>query len=204
MPFIQHDGRIVLFVHIPKTGGSSVEAWLGAHAHLHFHTAGLTPPALRCTPQHLRFWDLAQIFQPTFFDYSFAIVRNPFRRLESEYRMRAIVAKEQLLPQMPTFPLWLAHNLEMHKQNAFHLDNHMRPQWHFPGRRTEVFKIEDGLDKIIGKVSEKIGLPKPDILPHEMSSTAFEGQIEWDMSDVISVQEAYRQDFEEFGYSLDP
>jgi hypothetical protein len=200
MPFIQFQNRTILFVHIPKTGGTSVEAWLEQHGHLHLHSAVMKPPALNCTPQHLRFWDLRQLFAPGFFDYAFTIVRNPFHRLESEYRMRMLLQGGQAGKKHPPFAIWLHAQLEAFEKNPFHLDNHMRPQWQFTADRTEVFRFEDGLDKAIATVAQKTGLPWPDAIPREMTSEGFTGTIEWGQSDILRVQQVYDKDFELFGY----
>lgn len=203
MPFIQFQNRNILFVHIPKTGGSSVEAWLEQHGKLHLFSVG-KPPALNCTPQHLRYWDLRQLFDPAFFDYAFTIVRNPFHRLESEYRMRMIVQAEQLVAKHTDFPIWLHAQLDAFERNAFHLDNHLRPLWHFASDRTEVFRFEDGLDQIIAKVAARTGLPQPVTIPRAMTSERFDGVIEWDQADILRVQTIYQKDFETFGYATTP
>ncbi|OZB14094.1 MAG: hypothetical protein B7X55_11860 [Rhodobacterales bacterium 34-62-10] len=204
MPFIKFQNRNILFVHIPKTGGSSVEAWLEQHGKLNLFSAGMKPPALNCTPQHLRYWDLRQLFDPGFFDYAFTIIRNPFHRLESEYRMRVILQAEQLVSKYPPFPIWLGAQLDAFERNAFHLDNHLRPLWHFTSDRTEVFRFEDGLDQIIAKVAAKTGIPHPAVTPREMTSEKFAGLIEWDQADILRVQTIYQKDFETFGYPLTP
>lgn len=203
MPFIQFQKRNILFVHIPKTAGSSVESWLGQHGKQHLFSVG-KPPSLNCTPQHLRYWDMRQLFDPSFFDYAFTIVRNPFDRLESEYRMRMIVQAEQLVGKHTDFPIWLNAQLDAFERNPFHLDNHMRPLWHFTSDRTEVFRFEDGVDQIIAKVAVKTGLPQPEVIPRVMTSDRFNGVIEWDQSDILRVQTIYQKDFETFGYPLTP
>lgn len=174
------------------------------HGKLNLFSAGLKPPALNCTPQHLRYWDLRQLFDPGFFDYAFTIIRNPFHRIESEYRMRMVVQDEQLVKKHPPFPLWLNQQLDAFERNAFHLDNHMRPMWHFTSDRVEVFRFEDGIGHTLSQVATKAGLPQPEVIPREMSSDRFSGQIEWDQSDILRVQTVYQKDFETFGYPLTP
>lgn len=147
---------------------------------------------------------MRQFFEPSFFDYAFTIIRNPFDRLESEYRMRMIVQAEQLVGKHTDFPIWLNAQLDAFERNPFHLDNHMRPLWHFTSDRTEVFRFEDGVDQIIAKVAAKTGLPQPEVIPRVMTSDRFNGVIEWDQSDILRVQTIYQKDFETFGYPLTP
>ena len=203
MPFISYNKKNILFVHIPKTGGSSVEAWMEQHGKLNLFSVG-KPQSVNCTPQHLRFWDLRQLFDPGFFDYAFTIVRNPFHRLESEYRMRMIVQEEQQVGRHTDFAIWLHAQLDAFERNPFHLDNHMRPLWNFTADRTEVFRYEDGLDQIIAKVADRTGLPRPEVIPRKMTSDRFNGTIAWDQVDILRVQTIYQKDFEVFGYPTSP
>jgi hypothetical protein len=67
-----------------------------------------------------------------------------------------------------------------------------------------VFKYEDGLENIIDQVVAATGLPatsKP--LPRLTSSNAFDGNIIWDIKEIETVRNIYRQDFEQFGYAFD-
>lgn len=204
MPFIETPKGNVLFVHVPKCGGSSVERWMQSHGHLHLHTPNRKPPALRSTAQHLRVWDIRQLLHPSFFAYAFAIVRNPFRRLESEYRMRWIAHSGKGQGDLASFPIWLSTELDAYQRDPFHADNHFRPASNFIGNRVEIFRFEDGIDSILARVAEATDLPAPGPAPHEMGSAGFAGEIAWDSVDVHRVQDLYRRDFDEFGYPDTP
>ncbi|WMS45362.1 sulfotransferase family 2 domain-containing protein (plasmid) [Acuticoccus sp. MNP-M23] len=201
MPFVEFDGFRLLFIHIPKAGGSSVETWMRTLGELQFWSPSLIPPALKCTPQHLRRMEIDQLFSRNYFDYGFAIVRNPFTRIASEYRMRAMLAQEGAMP-FPEFGPWLEHNLTLARNNSFHLDNHLRPQWQFTGNRTTLMRFEDGLETIIATVCKHIGRTPPETVPHELSSKGLGKAIEWDTSSIVHVAETYRSDFERFSYSI--
>lgn len=206
MPFIKTDNRLILFIHIPKTGGTSVEEWMKGFGPLAFHTPVRKPPSLNCTAQHLRFWDYRQLFPPRFFDYAFAIVRNPFRRLESEYRYRWKMKQEGIDTAMPQFPIWLDAQLDAYAKDPFHLDNHMRPQWQFASKNMTVFRFEDGLDQILAQVARDTGLPAPDKAPRKMVSDTPKATLEfdWDISDIERVLQVYKGDFDRFNYPTDP
>jgi len=202
VPFIEKNGVRLLFIHVPKTGGTSVENWLASLAPLQFFCHGL-PDFSRCTPQHYRMRDFRTIFQPGYFDYAFMIVRDPYARIESEYRMQNALAGGGFFKAGPHFSLWLEQGLRNQKINPHHLDNHLRPQWEFGGDEVEVFKFEAGLERALVRAAELLGVAAPEELPRELS-TGGHDRVHWDRVDRILVEEHYHRDFEEFSYPLAP
>jgi hypothetical protein len=200
LPFAEIGGKKVLFVHIPKTAGTSVEAWLGevSGAPLRMFSVGI-PAAMKCTPQHLRMVDLRHFFGEGFFDYAFTLVRNPFDRIASEYRMRAQLAGDSFFKHTPTFSYWIDHNLTRAAAAPFHLDNHIRPQWQFIGSQVRVFRMEDGVNAALGQVAADLGIAPPETVPHKLA-TADGPETPWDRGDILRVSEFYARDFKEFGY----
>lgn len=200
MPFVEHNGKKILFIHIPKAGGTSVETWLESLGPLRFHTVG-TPPALRCTPQHLRMSDFRAMFGEGFFDYAFAISRNPYARLESEFRMQMVNrSKSTIFRRQPRFSQWLEASLERAARDPWVADNHFRPQWDFVGTGVEVFRLEQGMDAIMAKVAERLDLPLPPRAERALATGKAEIEIAWDEVDRMRVQERFARDFELFGY----
>lgn len=198
MPFIEHNGQRILFIHIPKTGGSSIEHWLGQQAPLRFKTMG-KPIATKSTPQHLRFSDMADLFGKDYFDYAFTIVRNPYDRIASEYRMQAIQKSGNIWKDFIPFDRWLESMMELREEDSWARDNHLRAQWQFTSKHVEVFRYEDGLDDAVAQIASATGLTASP-LEKLVSSEQFKGEIDWDVPDYIRVQEAYRRDFKQFGY----
>lgn len=203
MPFIEYQGQRILFVHIPRTGGTSVEHWLRAQAPLRLFTHGLPGP-MKVTPQHLTANDLKVILGGDYFDYAFALVRNPFARIASEYRVRYLLAKQSFFGGFDPFAMWLDNALRQQRNNPWHLDNHLRPQWQFLSDRVKVFKYEDGLESVMRAVAADTGLAPPETVPHQLSSGSFDGEITWDLAERTSVAEVYREDFKRFGYDPAP
>lgn len=197
MPFIQHNGKCILFIHIPKAGGTSIESWMKGIAPLRLFSVGV-PHASRCTPQHYRMQDIRSILGDGFFDYALAVVRNPYDRIESEYRMRAQLAKQGFWKAFPAFSLWIEDNLDRQKREKFHLDNHLRPQWEFIGQDVEIFQLENGLSAPLAAMAAHLGIEPPAEDFHERRSDPLE--IEWDPVDRIRVRDHYARDFETFGY----
>ena len=99
------------------------------------------------TPQHMH-WEILRLWiQEGFYDYAMGIVRNPYARLISEYRWRQALTDVELSP----FDEWANQHLDRYEKQPFELDNHIRPQSAFVGKKVEIFKLEDGLDAPIKK-----------------------------------------------------
>jgi hypothetical protein len=199
MPLIHHLGRTVLYLHVPKTGGGTIEAWLRSVAPLRFHSVGV-PAALRCTPQHLRMSDFRDLFGDEYFDHVFMTVRNPYARVASEYRMHAALSGQGFWKAWPTFSHWLETHLHLAAAEPFALDNHLRPQWHFLGSGVEVLRFESGLPAILARMAEVIGAPPPAAPEHVHKTTGAGVAVAFDRIDRLRIQEFYARDFEIFGY----
>jgi sulfotransferase famil protein len=84
--------RNLIFIHIPKTGGTSIESWLQMFRPDQLRSArpraALDPP--NKVPQHFTLRELRRNLPPEWVDscYKFAFVRNPWDRFLSEYVWR--------------------------------------------------------------------------------------------------------------------
>lgn len=201
MPFIHHADRTLLYLHVPKTGGGTIEAWLKTIAPLRFHSVGV-PMALKCTPQHLRLSDFRNLFGEGYFDSVVMTVRNPYDRIASEYRMRAMLSGKGFWKTWPTFSLWLEETLASAAKNPLHLDNHVRPQWEFTGSGVEVLKYEDGLPAITTRIADILGVEPPADLPRVHDTSSGDISVTWDLQDRLRVQDFYRRDFDLFEYAV--
>lgn len=202
MPFIDYNQKRILFIHIPKTGGTSVETWLSSLAPLNFHTIGV-PSVIRCTPQHMRMSDINHLFDKHYFDYIFTIVRNPYARIESEYRMRAQLQAKGMFGGASKFSLWLENALIQSGRDNWLFDNHLRPQWEFVEDNVEVFRLEDGLKNVLQQVAQRIGIKPPGKVAHKLRADESIPRVEWERTDALRVRERYARDFEAFNYSVD-
>lgn len=198
MPLYRNKDRAILLVHIPKTGGSSLEEMLvsaGAMQALKFHKRlGFSAS----TPQHMQ-WDVLRHWVPKeFYNFSFTIVRNPYARLASEYAWRQAISNTPL----PPFNTWICAALKRFKKNPYVLDNHIRPQHEFIGPKVRVFRLEDGLDPVAKIAFRRLGLTyKAPTTPHVRKSQHVVIDIE--QSTLEALRAFYAADFETLGYDID-
>tara|TARA_R110002167_G_scaffold216155_1_gene420979 strand:+ start:1443 stop:2201 length:759 start_codon:yes stop_codon:yes gene_type:complete len=195
MPLYSNNNRTILLVHIPKTGGSSLEEMLvdaGAAQALKFHKRlGYSA----CTPQHMHWEVLCRWVPKSFYSFSLTIVRNPFERLASEYAWREKVSDTPI----SEFNTWVRETLIRYKKNPYIYDNHIRPQVDFVGPRVKVFKLEDGLNPAAKMAFRRLGLTyrKPET-PHVRKSD--HKLITIEHSILEDIRAFYAADFEAYEY----
>lgn len=160
------------------------------------------PQCSKCTPQHYTYNDLRALFRDDYFNYMFTIVRNPYARIESEYKMRWLINKNRDEGAYPEFSQWIESRHLIARRNSHAYDNHLRPQVDFIGSRVKVFRFEDGLDTILRHVAADTGLPFDGKIGHFRSTRGFSGTIDWDMQDRIQVNRFYANDFLHLKYDM--
>jgi hypothetical protein len=160
MPVFFKGSRRVLFIHVPKAGGTSIEAFFEDNG---FKTAyldrGGSPeslnPVRRCSPQHMPAALLQTLFDPQAFDFVFMTVRHPIRRLMSKFAMETLSGgtREDFAP-------WVERMMQLVAADRWAMDNHLRPQTDFWLAESQVFKLEDGFgEAFIDCLQARIGLP---------------------------------------------
>ena len=199
MPIFSNKDSKILFIHIPKTGGTTVERVLNKYFEMSFHTIG-KPASIKVTPQHFQAHDIKLLFNGIDWDYSFSIVRDPYERLISEYFYQTKIAKENFQSR-PDFSMWVVNNLERYKKNNFIFDNHLRPQYQFIDDDIEVFKLENGLDVVLNKLLNKYGFNTLDREKiYYENKTHRDKDVDFSLEAIEIVNEVYHRDFELFGY----
>ena len=197
MPIFDIGGSSCAFVHIPKTGGTSVEAWLAGHGKMSLY-CNVVPNFMKCTPQHLTMDNLALV-SPARPDKAFCIVRDPYARAESEYFFRNARTEAALRPD---FSVWTMQQLDRYAQNRFHFDNHYLPQAHFVNAQVRRFRFEDGFESIFRDVADYLGVPRPTEVGHLNGTRA--GTPAWSNELLDRFNTVYACDFEAFGYERRP
>ena len=198
MPVAIVNGRSVLFVHIPKTGGSSVERYLSQHGPLLLNGNGRAV-GLRCSAQHLHAAALASLEATQGHDWTFTIVRHPVARLVSEYRYQ--MRKPGWLRSRVSFSGWLSYALARRAIDSWYRDNHFRPQHEFILPGMEIMRFEDGVDTCLRRVAERLETPAPITSIREKPSPDTPMTL---TSPVLArIEQAYARDFADFGYGAD-
>lgn len=189
MPVYIRDKIKILFIHVPKTGGTSVEHFFIRNGFGQFHYCTGKDPifhSLNCSYQHFHGEMLKNIFKLTSFDLIFMVVRNPLDRIISEYKWRK--PKED-------FDSWIQKVLNGYKRNPYILDDHIRPQHEFEVEGTKIFKFEEGLENIVNFLGNFFRIsfnyrymPKANISNIETPISISDNSIE-------SIYEFYKEDF---------
>lgn len=182
MPLARIDGTLLFFAHIPKTGGTSVEAYLRAKGAVLLHGQGAG--WARVPLQHLHRAAYAEIVPPGSYDHGFAILRDPKARLISEFRMRAeplgpkfrplgwLRAARNRAAGRPTYAVrvggraefldfdgWVARIFAEAGRDPWVRSNHIRPQAEFVDPSHRLFRLEDGLDPVFRWIDATTGTP---------------------------------------------
>ena len=203
MPVYRIRDRNVLFIHVPKTGGTTVETFLSRHAGIGMHNQGigLLKPCRESaltrslSLQHFHAALLKAMFAPDFFDYAFMIVRDPLERLKSEYRHSAAFGRPDARLR---FAAWAPLMLGLARFSPGLRNNHFRPQTQFTCFNAEIFRFEDGMNRILAALGTRLGLPGSETVPHERNLAA----ASFDVPPRIRarVRAAYDADYRTFGY----
>lgn len=194
MPIFRIDQRKIAYIHIPKTGGTSIETWLSSCGEMSYYST-VVPTFLKCSPQHFTLSYL-QLLEPEMTTDIFSIVRDPYDRAESEYFYRT---KNQNPKLRPKFSIWFLKHLDIVKRNPHHFDNHFMPQAYFVEDGVKVYRFEDGLDSIIKKVATRYEIPLPQTTP--VTNVSKRTDLKWSTELLDRFNKYYDVDFKKFGYS---
>jgi hypothetical protein len=203
MPIFTKARQNILYVHVPKTGGSAIEALFRANGYTlnHFDDGVGGPRSLsrvrRCSPQHHHAALLAEQFRLNAFDWVMMTVRNPYGRILSEYNMR-----RRLGESVPAFAPWLEDTFKRLRENPGLHDNHFRPQTEFHIAGATIFRQEGGFGTaFVAALHERINFPADAAVPPANISLP-EHVAETLLTEETAgmIRQIYWQDFLQFGY----
>ena len=141
----------VLFVHIPKCGGGSIEQYLRQSNFKQYLYQARPAGFLRCSAQHMHMDLLEQFIDLNYFDAIFSVVRNPVARIISEYkwRIKSPYAKHGI-------DHWYTKTRDIYNKNPFAFDNHLRPMNAFVRDNSKIFKLEEDMPLIAPWLRQKL------------------------------------------------
>lgn len=205
MPVMTKDDRAVLFVHIPKTGGSSIEKLFtdsGWTVHMRITPASRPRlfPTLRVSPQHYHATLLTELFRLDRFELIFGISREPVARFRSEFAMRNTKLEHGDEARVEA---WADDVFARYAADPYVHDNHLRPQVDFLVPGTQVYRLEDGMDQMVADLNGRhsLGLDAP--LAHSLRSDERGlSSSRVDVSDRLRARllDFYAADVDRFGY----
>jgi len=205
MPVFYKGNKKVLFVHIPKCGGSYIEHLFLNNGFSLEYIDGGKPGNLnyirKCSPQHMHADMLDTIFELSKFDFIFTIVRDPIQRVISEAHMRLKENKNS-----NQIDIWIRDTFSKYYENNFILDNHIRPQSEFLCEGIKIFKQEDGFgDCFITELERIIGVNfNVKQINRVMARSKFTdgGKFELLPETQKLIKEFYQVDYKGFGYEI--
>ena len=205
MPVFTKDSVNILYIHIPKAGGTTIENIFKNNGYswsYRTRAGNLLNRVTLCTPQHMHGDMLQSVFDISKFDFVFTVVRDPYARIRSEYAMRTKDPKKVVSNYVNA---WIERKFREYGVNKFVNDNHIRPQHEYLVDGVKIYHLEDGIESIIRDIESALGVEIAcDNNKRHMSSVAGSGysssDVELDDWARERVREFYNLDFELFGY----
>ena len=202
MPVFVKDDVRVLYVHVPKTGGSAIEdafADAGWETHLLDRTSARHPSRRfrRCSPQHLHAELLEQLVRLERIDLVMTVVREPFARFRSEFLWRH---SDDAAPTPADVTAWGRRILEKYTADPFVRDNHLRPQSQFLLPGAHVHRYEDGLQAALDDVGAAVDAAAPQLRPRTASAGLSSADVPVDAELERLLLDFYADDFTRLGY----
>jgi len=195
--------RTILFIHVPKTGGTAIETFFRAVGFAgFFDPPSYMPvrPYLKVPPAHYDYEVLRRLFDLDSL-YSFAVVRHPVNRMISRYKWALEKSTAANSVAKLDFSTFLRQSIAEYRRNENAGAGHLKPQVRFVGEKvTKIFKYEAGLDAIVRRVLEDIGFNPQGELKLPLVNASAQRAVEPSEDDIRLIRDVYAEDFEAFGY----
>lgn len=135
MPKIIYQNKSIFFIHIPKTGGTSLYSNLKRQGAVIEDYDPYTPAFEDVSSHHLDYNQCKKYYKDT--NNEFAILRDPWKRTLSEYVYKT---KDTSFKKLNN---WLFSHLTLYQKNPCVKDNHFKPMTSFIGTNTTLFNFEN-------------------------------------------------------------
>lgn len=164
MPIFRVNGKNILFAHVPKCGGTTIEynlirlGYRMSFLDVNFYNPGRKNWSLS-SPQHISLRYLEQYFHGDFFDFKFTVLRDPVERFVSAFNFNRgaigwFVSFEQFLTSLEKRVARAGGFV----QNTY--DNHFTPASQLVPEDCRIYYLEDGLLAVFRALEEEIGLQR--------------------------------------------
>uniref|UniRef100_UPI003F6CA7DF sulfotransferase family 2 domain-containing protein n=1 Tax=Roseicyclus sp. TaxID=1914329 RepID=UPI003F6CA7DF len=153
MPLVFIQGSLIYFAHVPRCGGTAVENYLHARfgrlalLDRQFNNLTAAQKWSKTSPQHLEVQALDRIIPRSWIALSFAVVRHPVTRIASVFRFQRDI--EQSIPAGRDFSDWVCDLANSLGERPHQFDNHARPASDLVPSDAVIFRLEDGLSRIV-------------------------------------------------------
>ena len=194
MPY--DDEKRVIFLHVPKTGGTTVKRLFD------IRQLDDPDPTIRPSPQHLTCELLrSSIGEDKYWSYyKFAFVRNPWARLVSSYFWRQQLPKKRLVITFEHFVENARSAVISGQYYNQEFADHFIPQIEFTRDADDVFRFEsfeDGLRTVAAKLG--VGLGPLEGKPARPYDRYWEY---YDNNTRSIIFKTYREEIEQFAYEF--
>jgi hypothetical protein len=129
-----------------------------------------------------------------FYDRGFAVCRNPYTRMISEYRHQLVRGRFG----RTGFDVWVRRTLRKYRRDPFVNHNHLRPQVEFLDSSVEVFRFEEGLQRVVDEMFRYCDVTGAAELPRMKHYE--KKQVEVSHSTLRVIESFYWQDFKVLAY----
>ena len=207
MPIFRIGGELHFYAHVPKCGGTSIEAYLTERfGPLGFLETGRFRIPLemrwnRTSGDHVPVEALYRLIPPDWLASSFAMVRHPVRRLISAFFFARDITHK--LPISTDFNTWALDALSRVPHDPYLLEGHLRPQTALVPMDARIFRLEDGLDGIVAYLDGLAGnTDGPRQIAPKNVGTWRGNDADPVLTDKVLalVAQVYAEDFARFGY----
>jgi hypothetical protein len=213
MPYFNNNKDInVLFIHIPKTGGQSISAYLTQkysvdNCKKSFHGLNLGKN-IKVPSDHfllntiLTFYKDKLIFKNL---KILSVVRNPYSRRISEIFFRKKISEENINDNdiQEKIETIITNDINSYLENKHHDDNHFIPQYKFLCDKNE--KIYNNIDILkfenLNNNMKKIGFHDFNVNINK-SEKKHDYMYYLNKNSINLINKIYKKDFELFGYEM--
>ena len=197
MPIFNMEDKKVLFVRIPRAGGDHIYDWLDKCGSVSLLQQSAIK-SLRVPPQHLPYNDILALLGNVW-DYAFAVVRNPYQRMEREF-FNSLTKEQQADSTIwPDFTRWVVLQLNNAYVDPYYQENHFCPQSELVGEGLDIYRLEDGLSVLQDKLHSVVDIQCEKILEYPVDD--YHKDIIWTNDSIRAVNRFYDCDFSMLGYT---